>query len=157
MPSVRRRRDCAFFSVIRVVSAGCRSRQPVDAGAAGAEFDSRREPMATASREVRLVADLTMHVPRDAAGDLECGAASVLDGVDAVTAVEGVDVTALRPRLNDLEIDATATVAVDAPADGDGDAAGRAALADGFGIHAVERVRVDHAQGGAETPVQEYG
>ncbi|NIB99598.1 hypothetical protein [Halobacterium sp. R2-5] len=113
--------------------------------------------MATASQEVRLVADLTMHVPRDAAGDLECGAATVLEGVGAVVAVESVDVTDLRPRLNDLQIDATATVAVDAPADEDGEEAARDALADGFGIDEVERVRVDHAQGGAETPVLEHG
>ncbi len=113
--------------------------------------------MATASQPVRLVADLTMHVPRDAAGDLECGAASVLDGVDAVTEVEAVDVTDLRPRLNDLQVDATVALAVDAPADEDGEEAARDALADGFGIDAVERVRVDHAQGGAETPVLEHG
>jgi len=129
----------------------------VDAGLAGAEFDSRREPMATASQRVRLVADLTMHVPRDAAGDLECGARTVLDRVDAVAGVEAVDVTDLRPRLNDLQIDATVTVAVDAAGDADGETAGRAALADGFGIDAVEGVRVAHARGGAETPVREHG
>lgn len=140
-----------------MVSAGCRSRQPVDAGLAGTEFDSRRELMATASQQVRLVADLTMHVPRDTAGDLECGAASVVEGVDIVDSVEAVDVTDLRPRLNDLQIDATVTVTVETPADEDSEAAARGALADGFGVDAVERVRVDHAQGGAETPVLEHG
>ena len=129
----------------------------MDAGLAGTEFDSRRESMATASQQVRLVADLTMHVPRDTAGDLEYGAASVVEGVDLVTSVEAVDVTDLRPRLNDLQIDATVTVTVETPADEDSEAAARGALADGFGVDAVERVRVDHAQGGAETPVLEHG
>ncbi|MCG1003288.1 MULTISPECIES: hypothetical protein [Halobacterium] len=113
--------------------------------------------MATASQQVRLVADLTMHVPRDSAGDLECGAASVLDGVDAVASVESVDVTDLRPRLNDLQIDATVAVAVETPRDGDGEAAARTALADGFGVDAVDNVRVDRAQHRAETPVMEHG
>lgn len=117
--------------------------------------------MATACQSVRLVADLTMHVPRDAAGDLECGAQSVLADVDAVTAVEAVDVTDLQPRLNDLRVEATVTVAVDVPgdvADGRLDAAGDA-LADGFGVAAVEHVRADHADAdaGADAPVQEYG
>ncbi len=94
-----------------------------------------------------------MNVPRDAAGDLECGAQNVLRGVGAVDTVERVDVTALQPRLNDLQVEATATVAVAAP---DTDAA-RDALADGFGVAAVDVVQVDHADAGADAPVEEYG
>ncbi|MFB6269500.1 MAG: hypothetical protein ABEH83_06125 [Halobacterium sp.] len=115
--------------------------------------------MAAACQVVRFDADLTMHVPRDAAGDLECGAESVLAGVDAVERVDSVEVTGLTPRLNDLEIEATVTVAVDvagaadvAPVDAASDA-----LADGFGVAAVDVARVDHADAGADAPVQEYG
>ena len=114
--------------------------------------------MAPVCQLVRCEADLTMHVPRDAAGDLACGAQSVLAGVEAVEEVESVDVTNLTPRLNDLEIGATVTVAVevadtpDAPID-----AASAELADGFGVASVDGVRADHTSAGADTPVQEYG
>jgi hypothetical protein len=142
---------------------------PVDAGnAAGTEFDSRREPMAAACQQVRLVADLTMNVPRDAAGDLECGAESLLTGIDGVDAVDAVDVTNLQPRLNDLQIEATVTVAVDVAESAEGrradtDAAepraeaASAVLADGFGVAAVDAAQIDHSTAGADTPVQEYG
>jgi hypothetical protein len=143
--------------------------RPVDAGVvAGTEFDSRREPMATVCQQVRLVADLTMNVPRDAAGDLECGAESLLTGIDAVDAVDAVDVTNLQPRLNDLQIEATVTVAVDVAESaearhGDTDAtepgveAASAVLAEGFGVTAVDAAQLAHSTAGADTPVQEYG
>lgn len=124
--------------------------------------------MAAACQQVRLVADLTMNVPRDAAGDLECGAERLLTGIDAVDDVDSVDVTNLTPRLNDLQVEATVAVAVavDEPASG-GDAAAVVAepgvdaasdaLADGFGVAAVDDARIDRSNGGADTPVQEFG
>lgn len=114
--------------------------------------------MAPVCQLVRCEADLTMHVPRDAAGDLECGAESLLDGVEAVDSVAAVDVTNLTPRLNDLEIEATVTVAVDVAGGPDAPvAAASDALDDGFGVASVDGVRADHTNAGADTPVQEYG
>lgn len=124
--------------------------------------------MAAACQQVRLVADLTMNVPRDAAGDLECGAERLLTGIDAVDDVDSVDVTNLTPRLNDLQIEATVAVGVavdDARVGGDvaGDVADPGvdaasdALADGFGVTAVENARADRANTGSETTVEEVG
>jgi hypothetical protein len=113
--------------------------------------------MATASQLVRVTADLTMQVPRNATGDLEQGVTNVVRGVDAVASVEAVDVTDLRPRLNDLRVDATVAVEMtveDAP---DVERAGTTALADGFGIEAVETVETDQAAADAAERVQEYG
>lgn len=89
--------------------------------------------------EVGVAADLTVTVPRDAAGTLEAGVATVLRRVDAVDAVEAVDVTGLTPRLNDLQAEVTADLrlAVDRP---EADRA-REALEDGFGV-AVEHLAV---------------
>lgn len=116
--------------------------------------------MATASQTVRVTADLTMQVPRNATGDLAQGVTNVVRGVDAVARVDEVDVTNLRPRLNDLRVDATVAVEMtveDAP---DVERAGTTALADGFGIEAVENVGVergDRAATDTAERVQEYG
>lgn len=117
--------------------------------------------MATTSQLVRVTADLTMQVPRNATGDLSQGVTNVVRGVDAVATVDAVDVTDLRPRLNDLRVDATVAVEMaveDAP---DVARAGRDALGDGFGIEAVESVDVergaDRAPADAGERVQEYG
>jgi hypothetical protein len=90
--------------------------------------------------EVGATADLTVNVPRDAAGDLEAGVTKVLRRTDAVDTVERVDVTGLTPRLNDLQAEVTAEVRL-AVEERDRQAA-RDALADGFGV-AVETVTVD--------------
>ena len=117
--------------------------------------------MATASQTVRVTADLTMQVPRNATGDLAQGVTNVVRGVDTVACVDAVDVTDLRPRLNDLRVDATVAVEMtveDAP---DVARAGADALGDGFGIEAVEHVEVergaDRAPADASERVQEYG
>lgn len=119
--------------------------------------------MAAACQTVRVTADLTMQVPRNATGDLESGVENVVRGVDSVADVADVDVSGLRPRLNDVQVDATVEVAMhleDAPGAAD---ASRAALEDGFGIEDVENVRADradradHAAAESGDPVQEYG
>jgi len=113
--------------------------------------------MATASQTVRVTADLTMQVPRNATGDLAQGVTNVVRGVGAVARVDDVDVTNLRPRLNDLRVDATVAVEMtveDAP---DVERAGGDALGDGFGIEAVENVETAAAAAEATEGVQEYG
>ncbi|MFB6073152.1 MAG: hypothetical protein ABEJ88_09310 [Halobacterium sp.] len=113
--------------------------------------------MAAACQTVRFVADLTMQVPRNATGDLDAGAETVVSRIDAVGAVEAVDVTDLRPRLNDLLVDATVTATVDVEDAPDVEGAAHAALADGFGVEAVEDLRVDPAAAPRGDPVQEFG
>jgi hypothetical protein len=113
--------------------------------------------MAAACQTVRVTADLTMQVPRNATGDLEQGVTNLVRGVDAVARVEAVDVTGLTPRLNDLQVEAEVTVAAtleDAP---DVETAARTALRDGFGIEAVTDTHRERAAAGAGERVQEYG
>lgn len=88
--------------------------------------------MAVQIQEVGVRADLTVEVPRDAAGDLEAGVRRVLARTDAVDGIEAVEVTGLTPRLNDLRAEVTAEVALalDRPDPG----AARQALDDGFGV-----------------------
>jgi len=64
-------------------------------------------------------------------------------------------VTNLRPRLNDLQVDATVAVTLDVEDAPNAEAAGRSALADGFGVEAVENVRRDDAD--FDPPVPEVG
>jgi hypothetical protein len=146
------------FSVDFRVSAGCAAPDgtAVDVGLADAEFDSRRESMAAVCQSVRLTADLTMHVPRNTAGNLDSGAEDVVTGIDDVAGVEAVDVTGLEPRLNDLRIDATVTVDVTVD-DAEPETAAREVLADGFGVECVDRVQVQRADADQNQVVQEYG
>ena len=98
-----------------------------------------------------------MHVSRNATGNLEEGAERVVANVDCVTDVVSVDVTNLRPRLNDLEIEATVEVAAsleDAP---DAETAGHDALVSTFGVQRVDSLDVERATVAASDPVQEYG
>ncbi|WP_232701924.1 hypothetical protein [Halobacterium wangiae] len=111
--------------------------------------------MATTSQSVRVVADLTMHVPRNDSGDLDSGAEGVVARIAAVRSVEAVDVTNLRPRLNDLQVDATVTVTLDVEDAPGVETAGQSVLADGFGVETVENVRRERA--GADPPVPEVG
>lgn len=95
--------------------------------------------MAATVHRVGATADLTIDVPRNDQGDLVAGARMALARVDAVDAVDDVEVTGLTPRLNDLraEVEADLTLALDRAAA----EAAREALADGFGV-AVEAVRL---------------
>jgi hypothetical protein len=90
--------------------------------------------------EVGATADLTVNVPRDAAGDLEAGVTKVLARVEQIDTVEAVDVTGLTPRLNDLQ--AEVTVEVTLALERDDPEAVREALADGFGV-TVEELTVE--------------
>lgn len=82
--------------------------------------------------------DCTVSVPRNAAGDLESGVRSRLEGVDGVVAIEDVDLDGVRPGLNDL----TASVTVELRVDGVDDLASR--LEDRFG---VQEAQVLHRKG----------
>jgi len=113
--------------------------------------------MAAASQTVRVVADLTMHVSRNATGDLEAGAESVVARIDAVESVDGVDVTDLQPRLNDLQVEATVEATLDVDDAPDTEAATREVLADGFGVDSVDDLQLDRAVVPPGEPVQEVG
>ncbi|PSQ15856.1 hypothetical protein BRD00_12635 [Halobacteriales archaeon QS_8_69_26] len=91
--------------------------------------------MSVQLEEVGVTADLTLLVTRDDQGTLEGGALDRVTAVDAVTDVEHVDVTGVRPRLNDLAVEAAVdlTVAVD-PTARDAESAAVEALEEGFGV-----------------------
>jgi hypothetical protein len=85
--------------------------------------------------EVGVAADLTILVSRNADGDLHSGAVAVLRRVDGVADVRNLRVTCIRPRLNDLAVEAEADLAFDREAIGDDpEASAHDALADGFGV-----------------------
>jgi translation elongation factor EF-1beta len=99
--------------------------------------------------ELTVRADLRVRVSRDGPGDLHDGVRKRLRRVEAVSAVETVDVSGLRPGLNDLAVDLVATLRLRADVGEEEEvAAGREALAealrDGFG---VERADVTEASG----------
>lgn len=73
--------------------------------------------------------ELSVRVPRGAAGDIEGGVREVVEKVDGVARVENVELCGVRPDALDLYVDALATVAIDADVE-----APEAHLADGFGV-----------------------
>lgn len=75
--------------------------------------------------------DCTVSVSRNAAGSLEDGVRARLASTDGVDAVESLDLSGIRPGLNDLTVTVSATLVVD---DGTG-LTGR--LEDTFGIREV--------------------
>ena len=113
--------------------------------------------MAATCQSVRFTANLTMHVSRNATGNLEEGAQRVVANVDCVTDVVSVDVTNLRPRLNDLEVEATVEVAANLEDAPDVETAGRDALVSTFGVQRVESLDVERTPAASGDPVQEYG
>ena len=113
--------------------------------------------MAAVCQSVRFTANLTMHVSRNATGNLEEGARRVVANVDCVTDVVAVDVTDLRPRLNDLEIGATVEVAANLEDAPDVETAARDALESTFGVQDVDSLDVERTPAAAGDPVQEYG
>lgn len=97
---------------------------------------SRSEPELDRSAAVR--ASMTVLVTRDTDGDLAAGVRTRLAAVESVEAVRSVEIRGLRPALNDLRVSVDAELAVDVPPDDEERAS--AALADGFGVKAVESV-----------------
>jgi hypothetical protein len=94
---------------------------------AQAQPDADSQP--ASDRETRVRADVRLLVARDAPGDVVAGARAVLDRADAVTAVEDLQVTGMRPGLNDLRVEASVTLRLAGrPADP------AATLTDGFGV-----------------------
>lgn len=57
--------------------------------------------------------DCTVSVSRNAPGDLVDGVRARLESADGVAAVESLDLSGIRPGLNDLVVAVSATVAVD--------------------------------------------
>jgi len=98
----------------------------------GYGFDTRRERMAVHDPASTVVAtvEVTLWVPRGAAGDLRAGTQEVLDGVDAVRAVEAFDVETVRPTATDIRLDLAAELRLRTE-----DV--ETALTEGFGVLAV--------------------
>lgn len=74
-------------------------------------------------------AELSVRVPRGAAGGVEGGVRGVVENVDGVAGIENIELCGVRPDALDLYVDATATVAIDADVDAPEDR-----LASGFGV-----------------------
>jgi hypothetical protein len=97
---------------------------------AQAQPDADSQP--ASDREMRVRADVRLLVARDAPGDIVDGARALLGRVDAVTAVEDLRITGMRPGLNDLRVEAAVTLRLAGhPADP------AATLIDGFGVDRV--------------------
>ncbi|MFC4356923.1 hypothetical protein ACFO0N_03055 [Halobium salinum] len=88
--------------------------------------------------ECTVRAEMRVLVSRNGRGDLHDGVHQRLRRVDGVLEVEAVDVSGLRPGLNDLAVDLVATLRLrpERP-DADGDALA-AQLRDGFGVERAE-------------------
>lgn len=96
--------------------------------------------MAVQQQRVGVDADLTVHVPRNDQGTLEEGVEQRVRRVDGVDRLERVELTGVRPRLNDMAVGVRVEVvlagdAVDPPEV-------EAMLEDGFGV-TVEEVAPD--------------
>lgn len=112
--------------------------------------------MATADPQlVRVVAQLTLNVTRNATGTLADGATSMVARIDGVERVESVDVTGLTPRLNDLQVTATVTCAMQS-VDPDAEALVAERLVGGFGVTNAEDVCID-SPATTDGAVLEYG
>lgn len=78
--------------------------------------------------------DITLWVPRGAAGDLTAGAMAVLVDATPIASVDGIDVVGCRPTATDIRVDLTAELGVYTPEP----AALEAVLCDCFGIITAE-------------------
>lgn len=85
-------------------------------------------------------ASLTVLVTRNADGDLREGVRARLAAVDCVAGVDRVDVSGLRPALNDVRVQVDAALRVGGPPDPEAVAA---ALESGFGVKEVREVNVE--------------
>lgn len=97
--------------------------------------------MSVQLREVGATTDLTVLVTRDDHGTMAEGARAAVEAVESVRTVERLDVTGIRPRLNDLAVEVSAEVTVAVEDDGDTEDAVTEALEAGFGV-TVERLAV---------------
>lgn len=84
--------------------------------------------------------EVTLWVPRGAAGDLRAGTREVLDGVDAVRAVEAFEIEAVRPTATDIRLDLAAELRLPTGADVE------AALTDGFGVLSATALAVEDGE-----------
>jgi len=96
--------------------------------------------MAVQQRSVGVDADLTVHVPRNDQGTLEEGVEQRVRRVDGVDRLERVELTGVRPRLNDMAVGVRVEVVLAADAADPPDV--EAVLEDGFGV-TVEEVTLD--------------
>jgi hypothetical protein len=78
---------------------------------------------------------MTVHVARDAPGDLLAGVRARLDAVDCVASVEALDVRGVEPSLNDLRVAVRADLRL--RGEGGDPASDVARLEAGFGVHEV--------------------
>lgn len=86
-----------------------------------------------ATQLVDATADVSLRVPRGEAGNLEAGAADVIDSVQAVETVMIERVTSVNPNWTDIHVDVDVEVTA-AVAGDDLATALEAELEDGFGI-----------------------
>lgn len=88
--------------------------------------------------ELLVRADLRVLVSRNGRGDLHDGIDQRLRRVDGVLDVESVDVSGLRPGLNDLAVDLVATLRLRPDRHDADDSALAAQLLGGFGVERAE-------------------
>lgn len=92
---------------------------------------------------VEADADLELRVPRGEAGSLDDGARTVLETIDCVRAAEVDRIGGMRPDAFDLYVDVGARLELVPEGEGGIDSDEAAArLRDGFGVIAVERLRL---------------
>lgn len=96
--------------------------------------------------EVDVVAELALRVPRSAPGDVFAGTRDVVEGVDEVTQVSGIEIASITPNLNDLfvEVSVATTLRLDAAVE-DPEAVVRSALLDGFGVDDVLSLAIERS------------
>ena len=83
----------------------------------------------------RRTVTMTVHVARDAPGDLLDGVDARLAAVDCVASVDALDVRGVTPSLNDLRVAVRADLRLHG--EGGDPASDVEELADGFGVHEV--------------------
>lgn len=90
---------------------------------------------------VRASTEITLWVPRGAAGDLAAGAMDVLADATPIASVEQLDVVGFRPTATDIRVDLVVDVCVHTV---ETDATSvETALTDGFGIITADVANVE--------------
>ncbi len=107
---------------------------------------------------LRFEAELRVKVPRDAGGTLDEGVAAMVRRIDAIVAVEAVELQGMVPRLNDVAVEAWVEGRIRvAPPEQELRPAVAAALADGFGVDRVEHCTARRHAEDMGTPAFEFG